>query len=132
MRRRALVLVVDDTADNREMYMEYLRFKGFSVIGAVNGAEAIAKARQARPSVILMDLTMPGIDGWEATRILKSDPATRGIRIVALTGHAEPWSRARAMLVGCDLFLPKPMLPADVAAHIIRLLDAAEDIASGH
>jgi two-component system, cell cycle response regulator DivK len=125
--RAPLVLVVDDVPDNREMYLEYFRFAGFSVIAAVSGEEAVAKAREARPSVILMDLTMPGIDGWEATRILKSDPATRAIRIIALTGHAEPWSRARAMLVGCDLFLAKPALPADVAAHVIRLLDASGD-----
>jgi hypothetical protein len=73
------VLVVDDIADHREMYIEYLRFAGFRVAGAADGASAIDAARTLRPSVILMDLSLPGIDGWEATRILKSDPQTRDI-----------------------------------------------------
>lgn len=103
--------------------MEYLRYAGFSVAGAVNGEEALAKARELRPAVVLMDLSLPGIDGWEATRQLKADPATRDILVIALTGHAEPANRARAMLVGCDLFVAKPSLPAEIAAHVIALLD---------
>jgi two-component system, cell cycle response regulator DivK len=121
--RPPFVLVVDDTPDNREMYMEYLRFAGYRVAGVADGASAIDAARELRPSVILMDLSLPGIDGWEATRILKTDPGTRDILIIALTGHAEPECRRRAMLAGCDSFIPKPSLPADIAAEIVRLLD---------
>jgi two-component system, cell cycle response regulator DivK len=123
--RRPFVLVVDDMRDNREMYMEYLRFAGFRVAGAADGEAAIEAARTLRPSVILMDLSLPGIDGWEATRVLKADRETRHIHIVAVTGHAEPTCRARAMEVGCDLFIAKPSLPEEIAQHIVRLLDGA-------
>jgi two-component system, cell cycle response regulator DivK len=127
---RPLVLVVDDNPDNREMYMEYLCFAGFRVVGAENGQSAVELARKRRPSVILMDLSLPGMDGWEATRILKSDPRTRGIHIVAVTGHAEPACHARAMLVGCDLFVAKPSLPEEIAAYVRDIL--ARATAVGH
>lgn len=122
--RRALVLVVDDTPDNREMYIEYLRYVGFTVEGARTGEEAVTKARELRPSVILMDLSLPGMDGWEATRVLKSDPATRDIIIMAVTGHAEAAHRARAATVGCDHFVVKPVLPEEIANRVIEVLDA--------
>jgi CheY-like chemotaxis protein len=121
--RAATVLVVDDTPDNREMYIEYLRFAGFRVMGAEDGESAVDTARTHRPAVILMDLSLPGIDGWEATRILKADPKTRDIYIIAVTAHADPASRVRALSVGCDLFITKPTLPKEIVAHIVRLLD---------
>lgn len=117
------MLVVDDTPDNREMYIEYLRFSGFRVVGAEDGESAVEVARKYQPTVILMDLSLPGIDGLEATRILKADPNTRHIHIIAVTGHAEPASRERAMSAGCDLFLAKPALPNEIAEQIVRLLD---------
>lgn len=123
--KRPLVLVVDDIVDNREMYLEYLRYAGFRVAGAVDGETAVELARTLRPTLILMDLSLPGIDGWEATRTLKSDPVTRDILVVALTGHAEPACEARAMLAGCDLFLAKPSTPQDVADHVARLTASA-------
>ncbi len=123
--RAPFVLVVDDTPDNREMYMEYLRFAGFRVEGAADGESAIEAARSLRPAVILMDLSLPGIDGWEATRILKADPETRDICIIAVTGHADAACRARALLVGCDFFLAKPTTPAELTEHIVRFLDRA-------
>lgn len=123
--RPPVVLVVDDFPDNREMYGEYLEHVGFRVLEAGDGATAIAIAREKRPAVIVMDLSLPGIDGWEATRILKSDPATREIIIVALTGHAEAVSRARAIEAGCDHFVAKPCLPAEVAEHVRRCLDGS-------
>jgi two-component system, cell cycle response regulator DivK len=129
--KRPFVLVVDDIADNREMYMEYLRFAGFQVAGAHDGDSAIAAARELGPSVILMDLSLPGTDGWKATRILKADPATRNIPIIALSGHAGDASHARAIRAGCDLFVAKPSLPSEIAAHVIRMLDDTRKRESG-
>ena len=83
-----LILVVDDYQDAREMYAEYLQYSGFRVAEAKNGNEAVAQARSLKPDLILMDLSLPGMDGWEATRVLKADEETRHIPIVALTGHA--------------------------------------------
>lgn len=117
------MLVVDDKDDNRDMYLEYLEFVGFRVAGARDGETAIAIARSLHPSVILMDLSLPGTDGWDATKILKADPATRDILIVAVTGHADPAHRAEALRTGCDLFLPKPCLPREIARHVVELLD---------
>ena len=82
-----LILVVDDYQDAREMYAEYLQYSGFRVAEAKNGNEAVAQARSLKPDLILMDLSLPGMDGWEATRVLKADEATKKIPIVALTGR---------------------------------------------
>ena len=91
-----LVLVVDDYQDAREMYAEYLKASGFRVEEARTGLEAVSKAREVKPDCILMDLSLPGIDGWEATRQLKADHSTCHIPVVAITGHAfEPPKRAR-------------------------------------
>jgi len=119
------VLVVDDFPDNREMYCEYLDHTGYRVLECGDGQTAVDIARQEKPAAIVMDLSLPVLDGWEATRILKSDPETASIVIVVLTGHAEPASQARAMEAGCDLFLTKPRLPAEVADQIKKLLDAS-------
>ena len=121
--RRPLVLVVDDVQDNRELYVEYLSAVGFRAVGAADGRSAIETAKKLRPGVILMDMSLPGLDGWTATETLKRDPATRDIVIIAVTGHAEPAFRERAERVGCDFFLPKPVVPEELRDHIIRLLD---------
>jgi CheY-like chemotaxis protein len=113
---------VDDNIDNREMYIEYLRFTGLRVEGAADGAAAIEAARSVRPALIVMDLSMPGVDGWEATRILKADPRTAEIPIIAVSSHADSESYARATLAGCDLFVTKPALPSDLAEIVLRLL----------
>jgi CheY-like chemotaxis protein len=120
--RRPLVLVVDDIPDNREMYIEYLEYIGYRVAGATDGESAIALARSLRPDVILMDLSLPGTDGWEATRILKADPATASIHIIAVTGHTEQACRTRALAAGFGSFVAKPSTPPDVAQHIARAL----------
>ncbi len=83
-----LILIVDDYQDAREMYAEYLKASGFRVAEARTGFEAVAKARELKPDVVLMDLSLPGIDGWEATRQLKADQSTMHIPVVAITGHA--------------------------------------------
>lgn len=122
--RPPVVLIVDDFIDNREMYGEYLEHLGYRVLEASDGQTAIDIARQERPAAIVMDLSLPVLDGWEATRVLKEDPATSSILILVLTGHAEPSSKKRALDAGCDEFMTKPCLPADVADRLKKLLDA--------
>lgn len=112
------VLVVDDYQDNREMYAEYLGFQGFRVIEATNGMEALALAVSARPDVILMDLSLPGLDGWEATRRLKADPRTRHVPVIALSGHVMARHTQSALEAGCDDFLAKPCLPEAIVARL--------------
>jgi two-component system cell cycle response regulator DivK len=122
--RAPLVLVVDDYADAREMYAEYLRFTGFRVAEARNGQEALTRALELGPDVVLMDLALPLMDGWEATRRLRTDPRTSRVLIVALTGHALAGHAEGARRAGCDAFVTKPCLPDDLVDVIRRLLDA--------
>jgi CheY-like chemotaxis protein len=118
-----LVLVVEDYPDAREMYCEYLRFSGFRVAEARNGEEALEKAFTLLPDVVLMDLALPLMDGWEATRRLKSDRRTADILVVALTGHALAGHAEGARRAGCDAFVTKPCLPDDLVDEIRRLLE---------
>lgn len=119
-----LILVVDDYQDAREMYAEYLQFSGFRVAEARNGNEAVSQAFALRPDLILMDLSLPGMDGWEATRLLKADERTRHIPIVALTGHALAGASEGARRAGCDAFVTKPCLPDDLVVEVRRMLGA--------
>lgn len=117
------ILVADDNLDGREMLAEYLMFRGFSVVQANNGAEALTVARARSPRVILMDLSMPGIDGWNATRQLKADPRTKDIIVIALTAHALEPDQAEALGAGCDAFISKPYdlaLLADALEKLVR------------
>jgi CheY-like chemotaxis protein len=123
-RTQPLVLVVEDYQDAREMYAAYLQFSGFDVAEAGNGIEAIEKTQELLPDIVLMDLALPRMDGWEATRRLKNDPRTRHIPIVALTGHALAGHAEGAREAGCDAFVTKPCLPDALVAEIKRLLDA--------
>ncbi|HVD91241.1 MAG TPA: response regulator [Vicinamibacterales bacterium] len=118
------MLVVEDYQDAREMYTAYLQFSGFDVAEAGNGLEAVEKAQELLPDIVLMDLALPRMDGWEATRRLKNDPRTRHIPIVALTGHALAGHAEGAREAGCDAFVTKPCLPDALVAEIKRLLDA--------
>jgi len=120
--RKPLVLVVDDFADNREMYSEYLSFSGYEVIEARNGKEAVDAAQQRQPDIIIMDLSLPVMDGWEATRRLKADQRTNAIPVVALTGHAMQGHSKGAMEAGCDSFVAKPCLPDQLVAEIRKML----------
>jgi two-component system, cell cycle response regulator DivK len=126
-----LVLVVEDYPDAREMYCEYLRFSGFRVAEARNGEEALEKAFTLLPDVVLMDLALPLMDGWEATRRLKSDRRTADILVVALTGHALAGHAEGARRAGCDAFVTKPCLPDDLVDEIRRLLDDRQAQPSG-
>jgi two-component system, cell cycle response regulator DivK len=119
-----LILIVDDFADNREMYTQFLEFSGFRVAEAQNGHEALDKAFELHPDLIVMDLSLPGLDGWEATRRLKADDRTRGIPVIALTGHALAGHSKGAMDAGCDAFITKPCLPERLMEEIKSMLKA--------
>jgi CheY-like chemotaxis protein len=120
-----LVLVVDDYQDAREMYTEYLKANGYRVAEARTGLEAVAKARELKPDCILMDLSLPGIDGWEATRQLKTDKSTTHIPIVAITGHASELASRDARAAGCSSYVLKPALPDAVVAEVKKALISA-------
>jgi CheY-like chemotaxis protein len=120
--RARKVLIVDDFEDNRAMYAEFLRYSGFEVIEASDGAQAIEQAIATTPDVIVMDLSLPVLDGWEATRRLKGDPRTRHIPVVALTGHALEGHSQGAREAGCDWFLAKPCLPETLLNTLNELL----------
>jgi CheY-like chemotaxis protein len=117
-----LVLVVEDYQDAREMYAAYLQFSGYRVAEAANGIEALEKTRELMPDIILMDLALPKMDGWEATRRLKADERTKHIPIVALTGHALAGHAEGARQAGCDSFVTKPCLPDALVTEIERML----------
>ena len=119
------VLLVEDNEDNRTIYSTVLRYLGYEVIEAEDGLRAVALARSERPALILMDISIPGMDGWEATRVLRADPATRDIPIVALTAHALADDRERASKSGFTSYLTKPVEPNGVVAEVRRLIGHA-------
>ena len=103
------ILVVDDDEMNRDMLSRRLQRKGFEVSIAVNGQDAVDKTRAERPNLVLMDLSMPVMDGYEATGVLKGDDATKGIPIVGLSAHAMVGDREKAINAGCDDYDTKPV-----------------------
>lgn len=103
------VLLVEDNEMNRDMLSRRLERKGHEVLLALDGAEAIAMTREHLPAVVLMDMSLPVLDGWEATRRLKADESTRAIPVIALTAHALPAERDRALEAGCIAFETKPI-----------------------
>jgi two-component system cell cycle response regulator DivK len=117
------VLLVEDNEDNRIIYATALRYAGYDVLEAVTGTEGVHEARTHLPDLILMDISVPELDGWEATAILKADPATKHIPIVAVTAHALPGDRERSMEAGCDGYLAKPIPPATLLAEVDRRFD---------
>lgn len=121
-RQAPLVLVVDDFEDTRRIYSEYLEFAGFRVEGATDGEEAVAKALELAPDFVVMDLAMPNLDGWEATKKLRSDPRTKDVYVLAVTGFSGDDEREKALNVGCDGMLTKPILPAELVRHIVGQL----------
>jgi two-component system, cell cycle response regulator DivK len=120
---RPCVLLVEDYKDARDMYRAYLQASGFDVVEATNGIEALQHAFEAAPDVILMDLSLPLMDGWEATRRLKADRRTAGIPIVAVTGHALAGVAAQAKEAGCDVFITKPCVPQDLVKAVRKALE---------
>ena len=118
----ARILVVDDHEDNIEVLRVRLESWGYTTDARSNGAEALEYVTATPPDLILMDISIPIIDGWEATQVLKHDPLTRDIPIIALTAHALASDREKAMEVGCDGYLAKPCEPRAVVAEVQRFL----------
>lgn len=123
--RKPVVLLAEDFEDARELYRDYLEFSGFTVETATNGREAVDRAIEIKPDLILMDASMPVLDGWQATRELKAHPETKDIPVLALTAHAFDDARRQARAVGCDGFVTKPCLPDDLVARVRAALDPA-------
>jgi len=123
-RARPVVLIAEDQQELRQLYAQHLAISGFDVIEAANGAEAIALTSANLPDVILMDLSMPIVDGWEATRRLRANTRTAHIPVVALTSHDGSGELERATDAGCDWFVPKPCPPDALITEIRRILAA--------
>lgn len=121
-RTRPLVLIAEDQSDLRQLYAQELSMSGFDVIEAGNGADAISHTSTRFPDVVVMDLSLPVIDGWEATRRLKDDTRTAHIPVVALTAHDGSGELQRATRAGCDWFVPKPCQPQDLIEEVRRVL----------
>jgi two-component system, cell cycle response regulator DivK len=120
--RSPFVLVVDDVEDNRELYATFFTYAGYRAEQASDGEEALSKIARERPDVVLMDLSMPNVDGWEATRLIKSNPRTKGIIVVVVTGFATRDDLDRARAAGADDVCTKPCLPKDLVARVAKLL----------
>jgi len=123
-RQRPLVLIVEDQAELRHLYAQQFSISGFDVIEAGNGADAIEHTMTHAPDVVLMDLSLPVVDGWEATRRLKNDLRTAHIPVVALTAHDGSGELQRATRAGCDWFVPKPCPPDALITEVRRVLAA--------
>ncbi len=119
------ILLVEDNLHNRRIFQGVLAHAGFHVVEAEDGGQALAAVARERPDLILMDLSIPVIDGWECTRRLKADPTTRTIPIIALTAHAMRGDEERARAAGCDGYLSKPISPKRVVEEVKRVLGMA-------
>jgi two-component system, cell cycle response regulator DivK len=118
------ILLVEDNEMNRDMLSRRLARRGYEVLVAVDGEGGLDMATRESPALILMDMSLPGLDGWEATRRIKADPATRHIRVIALTAHAMAGDREKALGAGCDDFDTKPV-------DLERLLGKIEALLGG-
>jgi len=118
----AKILVVEDNQDNREMVVKVLKFNGYQVVEAVDGEEAIEKAKAEDPDLILLDIFLPKMDGYEATRRLKGDTRLRNIPIIALTAHAMKGSMEEALAAGCDGYISKPIDVRELPKQIQHFL----------
>ena len=116
------ILVVEDNEMNRDMLTRRLERKGFEVVVAINGKVGIDMASSSNPDIILMDLSLPVIDGWEATRQIKADPATQSIPVIALTAHAMAGDEQKALEAGCDDYDTKPIDLSRLLGKIENLL----------
>jgi CheY-like chemotaxis protein len=124
-RERPIILLVEDQQDLRLLYAQQLTLSGFDVIQAANGVEALDHTTGELPDVILMDLSMPILDGWEATRRLKADVRTAHIPVVALTAFDGAGELQRATTAGCDWFVPKPCAPDALISEVRRVLSGS-------
>ena len=119
------VLIVEDNVDNFELVRFLLERAGYEVLSAANGLEGLDAAKRERPDLILMDLSMPEMDGWNATSHLKADEETRSIPVLALTAHTLPGDRKRAIDAGCDGYISKPINVASFDKLVATLLRQA-------
>jgi two-component system response regulator len=116
------ILLVEDNEMNRDMLARRLQKRGYELIVAVDGLLAVSMTQQEKPDLVLMDMSLPGLDGWEASRRLKADPATAKIPIIALTAHAMAEDREKALAAGCNEFETKPVDLASLLAKMEALL----------
>ncbi len=119
------ILLIEDVDDNRDLVVQILESE-YTVVEARDGQEGLEKARATQPHLILLDLALPKMDGWEAARRLKADPALKAIPIIALTAFAMEGDEARALEAGCNAYVAKPILPKDLRAHVRRVLEEFE------
>ncbi len=119
---RKTILLVEDNEDNLVVYRTILEHVGYAVIEARDGEEGVSQAREHHPDLILMDISIPKMDGWEATQRLKSEDGTRSIPIIALTAHALEEDRQKAVQAGCDGYLAKPVEPRRVVQEVERFV----------
>lgn len=119
------ILLVEDNEMNRDMLSRRLERKGYNVVLAVDGASEVALARTEAPDLILMDMSLPVLDGWEATRRLKAGAGTQRIPVIALTAHAMSGDREKAIEAGCDDYDTKPIEMSRLLGKIVALLDGA-------
>jgi len=123
----ARVLIVEDNTDNYELVRFLLERAGYETRWARNGREGILMSKEEKPDLILMDLSLPEIDGWTATERIKSDPETKHIPIAALTAHTLPGDRKRALEAGCDGYLSKPMNIALFTDTVVDLIEKSNE-----
>jgi two-component system, cell cycle response regulator DivK len=116
------ILVVEDTEDNRQIMRDLLSNAGYELVEAVTGEDGVAAAARERPDLILMDIQLPVMDGYEATRRIKADPATRGIPIIAVTSYALSGDEDKARTAGCDGYVAKPFSPRQLLAKVREYL----------
>jgi CheY-like chemotaxis protein len=116
------ILLIEDNEMNRDMLSRRLQKQGYEVVIAVDGEEGVAKAQSEAPALILMDMSLPGVDGWEATRRLKTAAQTQNIPVIALTAHAMAGDRDKALAAGCDDFDTKPVELPRLLSKIVALL----------
>ena len=118
------ILLVEDNEMNRDMLSRRLERKGFEVVIAIDGQAGVDMASSTNPDIILMDLSLPAVDGWEATRKIKADPSTQSIPVIALTAHAMAGDEQKALQTGCDDYDTKPVDLKRLLEKIDNLLDA--------
>jgi len=116
------ILVVEDTEDNRQILRDLLGMAGYDMVEAHDGAEGVAKATEHKPDLILMDIQMPVMDGYEATRRIKANPELKGIPIIVVTSYALSGDEAKTKAAGCNAYVAKPFSPRQLLAKVREFL----------
>ncbi len=116
------ILIIEDTEDNRQILRDLLGMAGYTLVEAGDGAEGVARAAEHRPDLILMDIQMPVMDGYEATRRIKADPVLKSIPVVAVTSYALSGDEAKTREAGCDAYIAKPYSPRQMLAKVREIL----------